>query len=72
MKHHGLASKNGHKIDIHLSQTFESLNNSILTTLVQNAGRLDTMYNGTNSVTSEEKPVRGSQKQPKPRDGHSC
>jgi len=52
-----------------LSQTFESLNNSILSCLVQNGGRMEPV----NSVGSDDKTVKekGS-RQPKARDGHTC
>lgn len=60
-------------MELHLSQTFESLNNSILSTIGQNGCRIDAI-NTSSTVTNEQKVVvkqRGL-KQPRPRDGHSC
>lgn len=56
-------------MELHLSQTFESLNNSILTNILQNVNRLDAVNSG---VSDEKTTKRNGARQPKPRDGHTC
>ncbi len=52
-----------------MSQTFESLNNSILASVVQNVNRSDTVNTG---LSDEKVMKKNGVRQPKPRDGHTC